>query len=82
MATPVKARSPFADTTWAIVPNALFFATFFLLPFVALLVMSVYSDNPLYAPTASLTLDNFRRFFEDSYNLLVTWNTVQQLWTR
>ena len=82
MATPVRARGPFADTTWAIVPNALFFATFFLLPFVALLVMSVYSDNPLYAPTASLTLDNFRRFFEDSYNLLVTWNTVRLgLWT-
>lgn len=82
MSGEIERNAPVQWVALAVLPNALFFSIFFLLPLISLVVMSVFNDNPLQSPAAELTWDNYIRFFADHYNLLVTWNTIRLgLWT-
>lgn len=67
---------------WVGIPSTLFFFVFFIIPLLCIVVMSVFSDHPVYSPAAQLTLDNYVRAIDDPYNLTVTWNTIRLgLWT-
>lgn len=71
-----------SPVAFAALPYAAFFVAIFVLPLLSLVVMSFYSDNPVHAPNATLTLRNYARIFQDHFHLLVTWNTLRLgFWT-
>ncbi len=65
-----------------ILPSALLFALFFVLPIGLMAVMSVLTGNPVVAPHVALTTRHYQRIVDDPYYLEVIWTTLRiGLWT-
>lgn len=62
---------------WLIMPIALLFALFFVLPLSLMLLMSVLTGNPMYDRDVTFTAQNYIRFATDSYNWDVLWITIR-----
>lgn len=75
--SPATSRpSPIA---WLIAPAVLLFVLFFVLPFGVMVVMSVYSGNPVNAPDAHLTTRHYQRFILDDADIYhdALWATLR-----
>jgi putative spermidine/putrescine transport system permease protein len=73
----VAARpSPIA---WLIAPALLLFVLFFVLPFGVMVLMSLFSGNPITTPNAALTMKHYERFIEDSAGIYhdALWATLR-----
>lgn len=62
---------------WLLMPCALLFAIFFILPLGLMLLMSVLTGNPLFDENVEFTARNYERFATDSYNWEVLWTTIK-----
>ncbi|MCR8546917.1 ABC transporter permease [Salipiger sp. P9] len=62
---------------WLILPIALLFALFFVLPISLMLLMSVLTGNPMFEQGVRFTPENYIRFASDSYNWEVLWITIR-----
>jgi putative spermidine/putrescine transport system permease protein len=63
--------------TWLIVPAALLFSLFFVLPFGVLGVMSLLSGSPVSGPAVHLTLRHYQRFLADDLYTEALWATLR-----
>lgn len=67
---------------WLIMPCALLFAVFFVLPLGLMLLMSFLTGNPVVQDNVEFTLQHYERFGGDLYNWEVLWVTIRiGLWT-
>ena len=65
-----------------ILPSALLFALFFLLPIGLMALMSLLTGNPVVAPHVDVTARHYARIINDPYYLEVIWTTIRiGLWT-
>lgn len=65
-----------------ILPSALLFAVFFVLPIGLMAVMSCLTGNPVVAPNVTFTLRHYQRILDDPYHFEVIWTTIRiGLWT-
>ena len=73
-----KASRP-SSIAWLIAPAVLLFVLFFVLPFGVMVVMSVYSGNPVTNPNAFLTTRHYERFALDSAGIFhdALWSTLR-----
>ncbi|WP_315832810.1 ABC transporter permease [Bradyrhizobium prioriisuperbiae] len=65
-----------------VLPSALLFAVFFVLPIGLMAVMSCLTGNPVVAPNVTFTLRHYQRILDDPYHFEVIWTTIRiGLWT-
>ena len=64
---------------WLIAPALLLFVLFFILPFGVMVVMSVFSGNPVQNPNAVLTTRHYERFIFDTAGIFhdALWDTLR-----
>ena len=62
---------------WLIMPCALLFALFFVLPLGLMLLMSVLTGNPVVEDDVTFTLHQYERFAGDFYHWEVLWTTIK-----
>jgi putative spermidine/putrescine transport system permease protein len=76
MAVAASRPSPIA---WLVAPALLLFVLFFILPFGVMVVMSVFSGNPVTNPNAVLTTRHYERFINDSPGIFhdALWDTLR-----
>ncbi|HYC63711.1 MAG TPA: ABC transporter permease [Reyranellaceae bacterium] len=74
----VAARRP-SPIAWLIAPALLLFVLFFLMPFGVMVVMSVFSGNPVTNPNAFLTSRHYERFINDTAGIFhdALWDTIR-----
>lgn len=76
MAVAVSRPSPIA---WLVAPALLLFILFFILPFGVMVVMSVFTGNPVTNPNAVLTTRHYERFINDVPGIFhdALWDTLR-----
>src|SRR5512132_1549691 len=76
MAVAAHRPSPIA---WLIAPALLLFVLFFVLPFGVMVVMSIFSGNPVTNPNAFLTTRHYERFIFDTAGIFhdALWATLR-----
>lgn len=62
---------------WLIMPCALLFVLFFVLPLALMLLLSVLTGNPMFEDDVQFTGENYIRFATDSYNWEVLLTTLR-----
>lgn len=62
---------------WLIMPCALLFVLFFILPLGLMLLMSVLTGNPIVEEDVTFTLAQYERFAGDVYHWEVLWTTIK-----
>ena len=75
-----RGASPLASPiAWLIAPAVLLFVLFFVMPFGVMVVMSVFSGNPVSNPNAVLTTRHYERFILDTAGLYheALWDTLR-----
>ncbi len=74
---PMRSRRRGRAEGLLIVPALLLFGGFFLLPLLAVAVISLLTGNPVTAPSVSFTLRHYQRLVGDGYYLEVLWRTLR-----
>lgn len=76
MAVAASRPSPIA---WLVAPALLLFILFFILPFGVMVVMSVFTGNPVTNPNAVLTTRHYERFINDTPGIFhdALWDTLR-----
>lgn len=76
MAVAASRPSPIA---WLVAPALLLFVLFFILPFGVMVVMSVFTGNPVTNPNAVLTTRHYERFINDAPGIFhdALWDTLR-----
>jgi putative spermidine/putrescine transport system permease protein len=75
--SPARRKPQSSPMIWFIVPAALLFSLFFVLPFGVLGLMSLLSGSPVNEPSVHLTLRYYERFLTDDLYLEALWATLR-----